>query len=101
MSDSVEDVCSGPENHVNVRAAADGECEWCADIAAARADGVREAEERFQKLIPVLLTWKENMPTEVELAYAREHLRAAGITPEFLAGLMTPTPLPETPEDPP
>ena len=48
---------------------------------------VQAEQERFQRLIPVLLTWKENQPTETELDQAREDLRAAGITPEYLASL--------------
>lgn len=44
--------------------------------------------KQFQRLIPVILTWKENMPTEVELEQARGDLKAAGITPEYLAKLM-------------
>lgn len=55
---------------------------------AGRAIGSQEAQDRFRKSIPVILNWKENMPTEVELAQARDDLKAAGITPDYLADLV-------------
>ena len=79
-----------------------GNCDVCDRLAKriqAAIDTAVEAErEKFRRMIPHLLTWKENQPTEAELVQAREDLRAAGITPEYLAKLTQADP-PVDPED--
>lgn len=43
------------DNHFNFEAAANGECEWCADIAKAHAAGRAERDKEWRSMAQALL----------------------------------------------